>query len=216
VERLELAHGTSAPISFVVPRGGVVVVVGPTGEGKTTLVRTLLGLEAPAGGDVSYGAEAITSAPPGLHARPFAWVPQEAGLLSDTLEANVALASPDVDVRHAMRDVGGESLVLATAGSRLGPGGIAVSGGERQWIALARALATKQPVLILDEPTSGLDPVAQTRVLETLAALRGSRSLLIVTHRPEPVALADTIVRLGDGLVQASDGPRRGRGFTEA
>jgi ABC-type transport system involved in cytochrome bd biosynthesis fused ATPase/permease subunit len=71
-----------------------------------------------------------------------------------------------------------------------------VSGGERQWIALARAIATGQPILLLDEPTSGLDAEAQRRVLEAVACLRGRRTVLLVTHRVEPLGVADLVVRL--------------------
>jgi ABC-type transport system involved in cytochrome bd biosynthesis fused ATPase/permease subunit len=74
-----------------------------------------------------------------------------------------------------------------------------VSGGERQWIALARAVATGQPVLLLDEPTSGLDAESQRHVLEAIERLRGSRTVLIVTHRPEPLAIADMVIRLDGG-----------------
>jgi ABC-type bacteriocin/lantibiotic exporter with double-glycine peptidase domain len=80
----------------------------------------------------------------------------------------------------------------------LAAGGPELSGGERQWVAIARALATGLPVLLLDEPTSGLDPASQQRVLEALAAVRGKRTVLLVTHRPEPLAIADRVIRLGE------------------
>jgi ABC-type transport system involved in cytochrome bd biosynthesis fused ATPase/permease subunit len=70
------------------------------------------------------------------------------------------------------------------------------SGGERQWIAVARALATGLPVLLLDEPTSALDPGSQERMLGALARLRGKRTVLLVTHRPEPLAIADVVLHL--------------------
>jgi ABC-type multidrug transport system fused ATPase/permease subunit len=213
VDGLALRHGTTARVSFVLAAGEVVVVTGATGEGKTTLLRTLLGLEVARAGEVRYGEASLTSAPPGLLHRPFAWVPQDSALLTDTLEANVTLGVPTgaVDVRGALHALGADGLATAAEGHRLGPGGVMVSGGERQWIALARAMATRQPVLLLDEPTSGLDPGSQRDVLMAVARLRGTRSVVIVTHRAEPLELADTVVHLEGGRVRVEDGPARCR-----
>jgi ABC-type multidrug transport system fused ATPase/permease subunit len=211
VEGAVLRHGTEAPISFTLAAGEVVVVVGATGEGKTTLLRALLGLDTLRAGDVRYGSASLGDAPPGLAQRPFAWVPQDSALLTDTLEANVTLGawtSPS-DVRRVLALLGAEPIVDATGDRRLGPFGVAVSGGERQWIALARALSTRQPVLLLDEPTSGLDPASQSAVLYAVAGLRGARSVVLVTHRAEPLALADVIVRLDGDEVRVTDGPMR-------
>jgi ABC-type multidrug transport system fused ATPase/permease subunit len=211
VERVALRHGTMQPVSFVLEPGEVAVVVGATGVGKTTLVRTLLGLELPRTGDIVYGTASLVTAPPGLDTRPFAWVPQTAALLADTLEANVRLAAPHASPTTAdtLEALGADPLGDALTSERLGAGGVEVSGGERQWIALARALTTDQPVLLLDEPTSSLDPASQEAVLDALAALRGKRSILLVTHRTEPLALADVVVRIDDAGVSVTDGPMR-------
>jgi ABC-type transport system involved in cytochrome bd biosynthesis fused ATPase/permease subunit len=166
---------------------------------------------------VRYGDAVITAAPPGLGHRPFAWVPQDSAMLADTVEANVQLGRVDHDagdrsVADLLRELGGESLIErcgATDAPKLGPGGVVVSGGERQWIAFARALATSQPVLVLDEPTSGLDGRSQERTLEAIARLRGARSVLLVTHRAEPLALAHTVVRFAGGEVSVEAGPRQ-------
>jgi ABC-type bacteriocin/lantibiotic exporter with double-glycine peptidase domain len=114
------------------------------------------------------------------------------------------------DVRRVLHLLGAEPMMDATGDRKLGPFGVAVSGGERQWIALARALSTRQPVLLLDEPTSGLDAQSQGAVLDALASLRGVRSVILVTHRTEPLALADVIVRLEGDVVEVRDGPMRG------
>jgi ABC-type bacteriocin/lantibiotic exporter with double-glycine peptidase domain len=210
-----LPRGSGDPRSLSVEAGKIVAILGPSGAGKTTLLRTLLGLEEPLGGDIRYGGASIHDAPPGPE-RPFAWVPQDSPLLADTLAANVSLglgategevqglgakepgdgAGPDSALVETLRELGAAHLVEGLGNDRLGAGGRAVSGGERQWIAIARALATKKPVLLLDEPTSGLDPDAQALVLSSIARLRGQRSIVLVTHRPEPLAIADTVVRV--------------------
>jgi ABC-type multidrug transport system fused ATPase/permease subunit len=196
IRGLVLPRGGAAPLDLSVAPGQIVAVLGPTGAGKTTLLRTLLGLETPMAGDISYAGASLSEADRGPRARPFAWVPQDAPLLADTLAANVALGAP-ADAREALTPLGAGHLVDALGSSRLGQGGRAVSGGERQWIALARAIATRQPILLLDEPTSGLDAESQTRVLDAIGRLRGERTVLLVTHRPEPAAIADRVVRLG-------------------
>ncbi|HEY2509385.1 MAG TPA: ATP-binding cassette domain-containing protein [Polyangiaceae bacterium] len=197
IDGLELAHGAAGPVSVLVPPGTLLAIVGETGSGKTTLLRTLLGLEAPRAGAVRYGQTALEAAPGGPRARPFAWVPQEAPLLADTLDANVALAPGSGDPREAMAALGAESLAASVGDARLGRAGRSLSGGERQWVALARAVATRLPVLLLDEPTSGLDAASQARVIEAIARLKGERTVILVTHREEPLAIADAVLRLG-------------------
>ena len=108
----------------------------------------------------------------------------------------MALGAPGADAAAILESVGAPGLARALDGARIGGGGRVVSGGERQWIALARAIATRQPVLLLDEPTSGLDAAAQQRVLDAIARLRGRRTVIVVTHRPEPLAIADWVLRI--------------------
>lgn len=213
VKGLVAHHGAHEPISLVLPPGKVAAIVGPTGIGKTSLLRALLGLEAPREGSVTWGDEELSRTGVGPSERPFAWVPQDAPVLGDTLSANVVLGADDggatrgdVTARTArmLGDLGADGLVASVGDAALvteRP----VSGGERQWIAVARALATDLPVLLLDEPTASLDGVAQERMLAAIAGLRGKRSVVIVTHRREPLAIADVVVRLAAGKA-GSDG----------
>jgi ABC-type bacteriocin/lantibiotic exporter with double-glycine peptidase domain len=196
VEGIRLHRGVAKELSFRVAPGTVLAVVGATGSGKTTLLRALLGLEVPLAGTIRYGDLCLDPLPSGPASRPFAWVPQDAPILADTLDANIALASRSTDPRAALQAIGATSLSDAVGDARLGAGGWALSGGERQWVALARAVATRLPVLLLDEPTSGLDGLAQARVLEAIARLKGSRTVIMVTHREEPLSIADAIVQM--------------------
>ncbi len=158
----------------------------------------MLGLERDVTGSVRYGERNLGAAGVGPGDRPFAWVPQEPAIVCGTLAANVALGTPEGaadGAREALTLIGARSL-LGREDAPLTGGGPELSGGERQWVAIARALSTGLPVLLLDEPTAGLDAVSQERVLDALAALRGKRTVILVTHRPEPLALADRVVRL--------------------
>ena len=203
LQALELARGTLGPLSFQVKAGEIVALVAPTGSGKSTLLRTLLGLEAPRAGDVLYGKASLRDAPLGPRERPFAWVPQDAPIVADTLEGNVRLGGATADVPAVLTALGAASLAEVSSTS-VGAGGRVLSGGERQWVALARALASEQPILLLDEPTSGLDAVAQEQVLAAIALLRGRRAVLLVTHRQEPLRIADRVLHLGEAGEKAA------------
>jgi ABC-type transport system involved in cytochrome bd biosynthesis fused ATPase/permease subunit len=199
------AHVTP-PTTLRAAPGELIVLVGPTGIGKTTLLRALLGLEHGVTGTVRYGDRDLTAAGVGPAERPFAWVPQEPAIVTGTLGSNVALGLPEDAGPQEVRDGARGALSLLGAdglvdreGDHLTAGGPELSGGERQWVAIARALSTGLPVLLLDEPTAGLDEASQARVLAALASVRGKRTILLVTHRPEPLALADRVVRLGGG-----------------
>jgi ABC-type transport system involved in cytochrome bd biosynthesis fused ATPase/permease subunit len=211
IESLRLARGLAGlacEISASIPAGTVLAIVGATGSGKTTLLRTLLGLEPAHGGTLRYGGMRLEARASGPRSRPFAWVPQDAPVLADTLDANITLAPGSTDPALALEAIGAATLAERVQGSVLGPAGRPLSGGERQWVSLARAVATRLPVLLLDEPTSGLDPAAQARVLQAIARLKGRRTVILVTHREEPLAIADAVLRL-DVAAAPISGSRR-------
>jgi ABC-type transport system involved in cytochrome bd biosynthesis fused ATPase/permease subunit len=127
-------------------------------------------------------------------------VPQEPAIVSGTLDENVALGvGPQAGATGAgaeaiLARIGAGALAKRRQGAKVRAGGYELSGGERQQVAIARAVASELPVLLLDEPTSGLDPEAEQRVLTALAALRGKRTIVMVTHRPAPVRIADRVL----------------------
>jgi ABC-type multidrug transport system fused ATPase/permease subunit len=191
-------------VSFTALPGEIVAVVGATGAGKTTLLRALLGLEPSASGSVLYGGDELMNRGVGPRERPFAWVPQEAPILAGTLADNVVLveepANRDALVSHLLGQLGATRLVMECATQELGAAGRPVSGGERKWICLARALATRLPVLLLDEPTAGLDKESEKALLDALDRLRSERTIVLVTHHAEPLKIADRVIRLGGPL----------------
>jgi ABC-type multidrug transport system fused ATPase/permease subunit len=182
--------------TFRLAPGEIVAIVGPTGSGKTTLLRALLGLEPRAGGRVLYGAEDLAGACVGPGARPFAWAPQDAPVLSGTIEDNLLVTLESAE--RGLATLGAGELAVELRGVLLGASGRPLSGGERKWIAIGRAIASGQPVLLLDEPTAGLDRVAREHLLSALARLRVDRSIVLVTHETEPLRIADRIVTIGE------------------
>lgn len=201
-------HGTLWPLDLDVPAGAIVAIVGPTGAGKSTLLRVLLGLEPTLAGRVAYGGVDIADLPAG-RARPFAWAPQDAPVLAATLTENVLLGRPSADDATArvvalLDELGAETLRGVGADERLGASHRPLSGGERGLLAIARALASDAPVVLLDEPTAALDAATEARVLAALARRRGERTIVIVTHREAPCAIADAVVDLSAAVAAAA------------
>jgi ATP-binding cassette subfamily C protein len=202
--------GTDTPaladVTATIRPGESVGIVGPTGSGKSTLIDVLLGLLEPTDGQVTVDRV-------DLHAHTRAWranlgvVPQMVFLTDDTLRANIALgvAAADIDedavaeaVTMAQLD---EFVASLPAGldTQVGERGIRVSGGQRQRLAIARALYRRPSVLIFDEGTSALDTDTETALLHALEALRGDRTLITVAHRLTTVQACDTVWLIRDG-----------------
>ena len=192
-------------LSFAIRRGETVAVTGPSGSGKTTATMLLMGFERPGGGLVLVdGAPLPTEEIPlGRWRHRIAWVPQHPTLFSGSILDNIRLgrrhATPDQveaaarsacihDVISSLPD--GYDTTVGTAGSRL-------SGGQRQRIALARALLLDAPVMILDEFTAHLDPQTEDEVIASITPILRDRTVLLISHRPAPLRLADRTITLG-------------------
>ncbi len=196
-----------AGVDLDVAPGEHVAVVGPSGAGKSTLVELLLRFRDPDGGTVTVGGVDVRHVPEReLRAR-VALVPQRPELFHGTLAGNLRIADPDAtDARlwEALDRVGLAGWVRSLADgldSFVGELGDTMSGGQRQRLAIARALLRDPQVLVLDEATSELDAGAEQRVLEAVLDERGRRTVIVVAHRIETVTGADRIVVLDRGRV---------------
>ncbi|MCA1193803.1 thiol reductant ABC exporter subunit CydD [Saccharopolyspora sp. 6V] len=185
-------------VDLTVPPGAHVAVLGPSGSGKSTLLALLLGF---------LPAERGTALLPDRAA----WCPQEPNLVSTTVRENLRMSAPHADDERL-----GAALRLAglpgwadRLGEHVGSGGTALSGGEAQRLALARALLADGP-LLLDEPTAHLDVPTSAALLRRLRD-QADRTVLHVTHRPAEAEAADLVLRVHDGAVTVLRAPAAAR-----
>jgi ATP-binding cassette subfamily C protein len=192
-------------LSLVVPAGSFTTLVGPSGSGKTTIVDLVTGLLQPQAGRIWIDDAPLDEIDAVAWRHSIGYVPQENLLLHDSVLHNVTLGDPSLsraDAERALRAAGAWDFVAALPGgldASVGERGSALSGGQRQRILVARALAHRPRLLVLDEATSALDPVAAAALAETLRALRGSVTILAVTHQTDLMEAASRVYRLEKG-----------------
>jgi thiol reductant ABC exporter CydD subunit len=189
--------------------GETVGLVGASGSGKSTLAALVLGLAEPTRGRVTLDGAALADGDRAAWRRCVAWVPQRPTLFRGTVADNIRLGDPAADderVAAAARVAGADDFVRALPDGYetiVGDGGRALSAGERQRIALARALLRNASLVVLDEPTAHLDPESASTVARAIEGLGDGRAVLVIAHRPEVVASTDRTIRLEEGRVVA-------------
>ena len=199
-----------ANVDLDVPAGKITVVTGPSGAGKSTLADILLGLIEPDRGRVSIDGEPLAGPNLRRWRRSVAYVPQDPYLFHDTIRANLRWARLDAteaEMWQALRRAAAADFVAALPhglDTIVGDRGTRVSGGERQRLALARALLTEPALLLLDEAIGQLDAATERRILAGLGALRGRMTVVAITHRSTLLDVADRVVRLESGRVAAA------------
>jgi ATP-binding cassette subfamily C protein len=202
-------------VTLKVPHGRFVVLTGPSGAGKTTIVDLIAGLLTPNEGAVYVDDVPLSDIDGRAWRRSLGYVPQETLLFHRSILENVTLGAPDVgrdELEESLRAAGAWSFVSSLPDGldqTVGERGSRLSGGQRQRIAIARALVGRPQLLILDEPTSELDPKTARGICDTLRALSGSVTVTAISHEPSMLESADLVYQIDAGLAREIAQPER-------
>ncbi len=197
-------------VTFTVPAGQTVALVGATGSGKSTIAALAVRLVDPESGHVALDGMKLPDLSGAALAGTTAVVPQIPFVFDDTVRGNIALDRPgigDDEVRRALRLAQAEKFVgelPAGLDTEVGERGTSLSGGQRQRLTLARALAGRPRLLVLDDATSAVDPRVEAAILGALRQRDAGTSILVVAYRRATIALADQVVYLHQGRVVAT------------
>ncbi len=194
-------------VSFTIPKGAVVALVGPSGSGKSTVVGLLHRFFDPTAGRILVDDVPLPELDLTAWRRRLAYAGQDLELMQGSVRDNIAYGAPDADeaaIRDAARLANAEGFIASLPQgyrSEIGARGLTLSGGQRQRLILARALLRRPDLLVLDEATNALDAEAEHVVLERLHAARDRMSMLVIAHRMQTVRHADLVVVLDGGRV---------------
>jgi ATP-binding cassette, subfamily B, bacterial PglK len=198
-------------ISMTINKGDSIALIGRSGAGKTTLVDLILGLLEPRSGDLKVDNNSIYNNIRGWQ-NLVGYIPQSIFLIDDTIERNIAFGVPD----HLIDSDKLEKAIIATQLAEMidelpdgikttvGDRGVRLSGGQRQRIGIARALYHEREILVLDEATSALDNETEKLVTDSISALSGLKTLIIIAHRLSTVERCTTLYRLEKGRIVQS------------
>ena len=208
------AHAPSlTEISLTIRPGERIGIIGRVGSGKSTLLRLLTRLNEPDTGTILLDGFDIRQTSPQRLRHAFALMQQEARLFDDTLYANLTFGLDQLDPRQfetAARLSGVAAFAARTPegySMRIGPHGERLSGGERQAVALARAMMGNPQMLLLDEPTAAMDNTSEQQIIGALRTWLTGRTLIVSTHRAAMLDLVDRVILMHDGKIVA-DGPK--------
>ncbi len=214
-ENVKFAYGSRKPVyedlSLTVKGGSWTAFVGPSGSGKSTFVKLLLKFYEPDGGRIFVGKNDLRDIDTIWLRSKIGYVPQEIFLFSGTIAENIALHHPQAsleEIMQAARRAGADEFIQNQPkryDTVLGEHGGGLSGGEKQRLALARALLGNPEILILDEATSSLDSITEQQIHSVLANLKEEKiTVILIAHRLSTVQNCDTIYVMEDGTVMES------------
>ncbi len=216
LQQLSFAYpdGTEAlhDVSFTVPHGKTVAIVGASGSGKSTIVNLIPRFYDVSAGSITIGGQDVRHLQVADLRRHLALVSQETALFDDTIRANIAYGqagASDAAVEAAAADAFADGFIRALPqgyDTVVGELGVKLSGGQRQRIAIARAMLRNAPILLLDEATSALDNESERAVQDALRRLQQGRTTIVIAHRLSTIVDADLIVVLQHGRVVEQGG----------
>lgn len=199
---------TLTGVSFEIPPGQKVALIGPSGAGKTTISNLLLRFIHPDSGKILVGEENLSTLDPERWRGQIAWVSQKPYLFHQSIAENIRLANPDAplpEIIEAARQANIHEFIESLPegyDTLVGEQGARLSGGQAQRIALARAFLKDAPFLILDEPTANLDPQVEAQIRQSIKKLMAGRTVLLIAHRLNTVLDADQIIVMSEGKIR--------------
>ncbi|MEB8344109.1 ABC transporter ATP-binding protein [Streptomyces endophyticus] len=214
----DASHPALRDVTLTAAPGELVLVTGPSGAGKSTLTQLLVRFYDPSSGVVRLDGTPLPELPLSHLRDQVTLLPQRTHVLHGTIRENIAAGCPDAsdtDIEQAARDAAAHEFITALPdgyATRIAPGTAALSGGQLQRIAIARAMLRPSPVLVLDEPTTGLDAEASHRIVEPLRRLMRDRTTILITHDLTLAPYADRVLFLEEGRLRAAEPTRRTAG----
>jgi ATP-binding cassette subfamily C protein CydD len=199
-------------LSFRVSSGETLVLAGPSGSGKSSVIEILLGFVRPDSGRVTINGADITDLVPQALSRLTAWIGQRPVLFSGSIRDNIRFARPEASDDELTAAATAARLDQFTAGlpaglnTQIGEGGYGLSGGQAQRVAIARAYLKNAPLLLLDEPTAHLDPATEQEVLDSLRRLALGRTVILASHSAAAHGFGGRRLDLRDGKVASARG----------
>lgn len=195
-------------IDLTMPSGETIAFVGPSGEGKTTIIRLLLSLINPQEGSATLKEDDIYEELTRDHRHLISYVPQGNTLFSGTIRDNLKYGNPNASdelIKEALKNACALDFVEELENdlnTSIGERGVGISEGQAQRIAIARSFLREKPILILDEATSALDPETEVKVLKSIKSLNPKPTCIIITHRPSALSICNRIIKLEKGRLK--------------